>query len=134
MKPNFSQAQSQDLSILLGTWVNQQESILKITDVDRETGQITGIYASAEGDDDQRSLLGFANTKAPDADKDRNVIVLAFSVQWGEHGSVTTWAGRLEMPADRLEIHTQWHLVRPNADYEWEHVHAGSSIFIKEKD
>ena len=68
----------------------------------------------------------------------RNGPTVGFVVGWPATGSVTTWAGRLQVDAEgTARLHTVWHLVRsvtgdpPSALDVWESVLTNCSVFAK---
>ena len=119
---------------LVGEWVNELGSPLKITDIDLSSGQISGIYKSASGTSGKSyPLIGWVNYQIPRQGGD-NAVVVCFSVHWGEYGSVTTWNGIYYPQDPNPEIKTQWLLVRSNTKFEWDHVLTGSSTFVPKTD
>jgi hypothetical protein len=119
---------------LVGEWVNELGSPLKIISIDLSSGQISGIYKSSSGTSGKSyPLIGWVNYQSPRPGGD-NVVVVCFSVHWGEYGSVTTWNGTYYPQSPSPEIKTQWLLVRSNSKFEWDHTHIGSSTFLPKTD
>jgi hypothetical protein len=114
---------------LVGEWVNEQGSILEITNIDSSSGKITGSYKSSSGTSGKSfPLIGWVNYQVPQQAAD-NAVVVCYSVHWGRHGSVTTWNGTYHSQNPIPEIKTQWLLVRSNSKFAWDHTHIGSSTF-----
>jgi hypothetical protein len=119
---------------LVGEWINELGSPLKIISIDLSSGQISGIYKSSSGTSGKSyPLIGWVNYQSPRPGGD-NVVVVCFSVHWGEYGSVTTWNGTYYPQSPSPEIKTQWLLVRSNSKFEWDHTHIGSSTFVPKTD
>jgi len=119
---------------LVGEWVNELGSPLKITNIDLSSGRISGIYKSSSGTSGKSyPLIGWVNYQIPRQGGD-NAVVVCFSVHWGEYGSVTTWNGTYYPQNPSPEIKTQWLLVRSNSKFEWDHTHIGSSTFVPKTD
>ena len=115
---------------LVGEWVNELGSPLKITSIDLSSGRISGFYKSSSGTSGKSyPLIGWVNYQIPGQEGD-NAVVVSFSVHWGEYGSVTTWNGTYRPQSTSPEIKTQWLLVRSNSKFEWDHTHIGSSTFV----
>ena len=97
------------MSGLIGEWVNQNGSRLRIESVDAE-GQMRGTFRSAKGRAAQGRpypVLGVANGE-----------VVSFSVNFTDDAanlhSITTFSGRL----DGTTLHTLWVLARQFEDAE----------------
>ena len=119
---------------LVGEWINELGSPLKITNIDVSSGQISGSYKSSSGTSGKSySLIGWVNYQTPRQGGD-NAVVVCFSVHWGEYGSVTTWNGTYYPQNPSPEIKTQWLLVRSNTKFEWDHMLTGSSTFVPKID
>lgn len=122
---------------LRGVWENQIGSVMDIITVDPIGGAITGRYVSPQGGGPAfRQLIGW-NNGAPVNESDPcslvqndNVKVITFTVSWGDLGSITAWTGTCRVENGIPTIHTLWHLVRPNTEFVWDHIHAGSDTFI----
>jgi len=118
---------------LVGEWVNELGSTLKITNVDSSSGRIIGIYkSSSETSGNSFPLIGWVNYQIPQPASD-NAVVVCFSVHWGKHGSVTTWNGTYHIEKQNPLIKTQWLLVRSNSKFVWDHTLTGSSMFMLNK-
>ena len=118
---------------LVGEWVNDLGSILKITNIDSSSGRISGIYKSSSGTSGKSfPLIGWVNYQKPQPATD-NAVVVCFSVHWGQYGSVTTWNGTYHPEEQNPMIKTQWLLVRSNSKFVWDHMLTGSSTFTFNK-
>lgn len=118
---------------LVGEWVNDLGSTLKITNIDPFSGKISGIYKSSSGTSGKSfPLIGWVNYQNPQP-ADDNAVVVCFSVHWGQHGSVTTWNGTYHPEKHNPMIKTQWLLVRSNSKFVWDHTLTGSSTFMLNK-
>lgn len=91
--------------------------------------QVTGTYRTGVGKPDSAEsfpLSGYANGE-----------LIAFAVNFGEHGSLTTWMGQIAASADGgEEIRTLWHLGRQTDDKgdaiePWARILAGSTVFVR---
>jgi len=118
---------------LVGEWVNELGSTLKITNIDSSSGMISGIYKSSSGTSGKSfPLIGWVNYQIPQPISD-NAVVVCFSVHWGQHGSVTTWNGTYHLEKQNPIIKTQWLLVRSNSKFVWDHMLTGNSTFVLNK-
>ena len=118
---------------LIGEWVNELGSTLKITNIDSSSGRITGVYKSSSGTSGKSfPLIGWVNYQIPQPSTD-NAVVVCFSVHWGQYGSVTTWNGTYHLEKQNPIIKTQWLLVRSNSKFVWDHMLTGNSTFILNK-
>lgn len=118
---------------LVGEWVNELGSTLKITNIDSSSGKISGIYKSSSGTSGKSfPLIGWVNYQIPQPDSD-NAVVVCFSVHWGKHGSVTTWNGTYHIEKQNPMIKSQWLLVRSNSKFVWDHMLTGNSTFLLNK-
>lgn len=119
---------------VIGKWINQLGSTLNITAIDPKTGQITGTYISPSGGGDKEfPLIGWVNSRPPVKDKD-NVVVMSFSVRWGDIGSITAWSGYLREVNGVRTIAAQWFLARPNSDFKWDHILTNQDVFTPKKE
>ena len=117
---------------LKGLWVNELGSTLNITNVHGPTFEIEGNYRSPSGTlGDLYSLNGVINT-SPMVRGKHTVIVVSFTVHWGDIGSITTWNGYYS-PGRSEQIIGQWLLVRPVGSYTWDHIYTGQDRFTKQK-
>jgi hypothetical protein len=116
---------------LTGTWKNQLGSTLTISNIDASSGQISGSYRSPSGagSNTEYPLLGWVNTIQPGTSHTNHVVVVSFSVRWGQIGTVTAWNGSYTINDNPPVIIGQWLLSRPNSDYGWDHVLTGQDQF-----
>ena len=108
-----------------GTWYNQHgsEMLLRV----ESNGKLTGKYKTkvgAPGDEEEFDLSGFVSDD-----------LIAFTVNFGKYGSLTSWAGQMteENGADR-RIDTLWHLSQNIKDTEepeklWASILSGCDVF-----
>jgi hypothetical protein len=112
-----------------GRWVNERGSAMIL---EQRGDQISGRYVTKIGHEEvagkTHPIVGFANGTT-----------IGFVVAWPAAGSVTTWAGRLEVDAEgSATLHTVWHLVRessgepPRTLNIWESFLTNSSVFRKD--
>ena len=107
-----------------GHWRNQRGSSIELAVDDR--GRLSGTFRTAVGvpaPDEGFPLCGFAQGD-----------LIAFSVGFGVHESVTAWAGQHTVVNGRERIETLWHLARniPDEDEDralWAAVLAGADSF-----
>ena len=107
-----------------GHWSNQRGSSIDLA-VD-ERGRVSGTFRTAVGvpsPEERFPLCGFVQGD-----------LIAFSVSFGLHESVTAWAGQHTVVAGRERIETLWHLARNIADEDepralWSAVLAGADTF-----
>jgi hypothetical protein len=107
-----------------GRWKNQRGSWVELVVDDQ--GRLRGTFHTAVGvplPEEGFPLCGFALGD-----------LVAFSVSFGLHESVTAWAGQHTIVAGRERIETLWHLARNIADEDepralWSAVLAGSDVF-----
>jgi len=118
---------------LVGEWVNELGSTLKITNIDASSGRVSGSYKSSSGTSGKAyPLIGWVNYQIPQAAAD-NAVVVCSSVHWGPYGSVTTWNGIYHPEKQNPMIKTQWLLVRSNSKFVWDHMLTGSTTFVLKK-
>ncbi|MCW7539664.1 avidin/streptavidin family protein [Aquabacterium sp. A7-Y] len=118
-----------DCSNLPGEWTNQLGSTLSIHSVDHGSGKILGSYVSPSGTQGEKEeLVGWINSSQ--ATSESNVLAIAFSVQWGSYGSITSWTGFCENKGGTPTITTFWHLVRSSSRFTWDHMLTGSDVFV----
>ena len=106
-----------------GTWSNEVGSRMTLTE---QHGAITGTYRTQVGRPD--SHVGFPIVGQARGD------MIAWTVDFGEHGSVAAWAGRMVVEGDDERITTLWHLVRDRTDEgeplpPWASTLAGAAVF-----
>lgn len=112
-----------DCNNLVGTWKNELNSTLTIESVDATTGAITGKYTSPSGTGGQDfPLVGWVNEAAASTTHPHNVKVISFAVRWGSYGSITSWTGYCLTENSVPTLYMQWHLVRANSDFKWDHI------------
>ena len=107
-----------------GHWRNQRGSSIELAVDDQ--GRVIGTFRTAVGVPSPKEsfpLCGFA-----DGD------LIAFSVSFGLHESVTAWAGQHTVIGGRERIETLWHLARniPDEDEDralWAAIVAGADTF-----
>ena len=119
-------------SNMVGTWVNQVKSTLTIKSVDPHTGKMSGDYISAEGTKGQTyEVSGWVNNQLSGKKKD-SVHPIAFSVNWGDYGSIASWSGYCYLKDEMPTIQTVWHLTKADSNYRWDHISTNSDIFTPE--
>lgn len=115
-------------SMFDGTWYNQYPSQMTLK-VDPTTGNVSGVYQTEVGapnPGEKFSLVGFVSGD-----------LLAFSVNFGKYGSLTSWAGQLtENKQGKEQIDTFWHLVKNVEDADepkkmWAAVLTGADTFLR---
>ena len=107
-----------------GLWKNQRGSSIEV-DVDAG-GRVSGTFRTAVGvpyPQEAFPLCGFVQGD-----------LIAFSVSFGQHESVTAWAGQHTIIDGRERIETLWHLARnvPDEDESrslWAAILAGADVF-----
>jgi hypothetical protein len=107
-----------------GHWRNQRGSSLELEVDDR--GRVSGTFSTAVGvpsPAETFALCGFAQGD-----------LIAFSVGFGVHESVTAWAGQHTIAGGRERIETLWHLARNIADEDedralWAAILTGADSF-----
>jgi len=110
-----------------GTWINERGGAMVLH---QREDEITGQYLTQIGNSavvgKTHRIVGLANG-----------MTVGLVVAWPSAGSLTSWAGRLELPAEGgATLHTMWHLVRPAQAADpareaeiWESFLTNSSIF-----
>jgi len=112
-----------------GEWKNELGSTMSISNMNPTTGALAGTYQSPSGTSGQKfPLAGWTNKAAAQSGKD-NVSVIAFSVQWGAYGSITSWTGSCKEERGVPTIRTLWHLASSNSQFAWDHITSNSDIF-----
>jgi hypothetical protein len=107
-----------------GIWRNELDSEMEISV--GEHGRVTGIYRSAEADENCRGeheLVGFANEN-----------MITFSVDFEHNHILTSWTGHFVNDGGVDEIKTLWHLVKSVQEHDlpleaWGSVYTGSNVF-----
>jgi len=107
-----------------GGWRNERGSRLELS-VD-ERGRVGGTFRTAVGTpfpDETFPVCGFVTGD-----------LIAFSVSFGVHESVTAWAGQHTVAGGRERIETLWHLARNIPDEDearglWGAILAGADVF-----
>ena len=109
-----------------GTWKNELESEMNLT-VDAQ-GNVSGKYRTgvgAPGPVEEFSLVGFASGD-----------LLSFTVNFGDYGSLTSWAGQHTVESGLEIIKTLWLLARNVKDPDepanlWGAVMTGCNNFTR---
>lgn len=112
----------------VGSWRNQMGSEMRITSFNPSTGAIQGQYRTNGGAPGFYPLVGWVNS-APPAPGANNAVTIAFSVRWGQIGSITAWTGTCTDSAAGAGLRTLWHLSRPNSQFDWDHILSGADTF-----
>ena len=107
-----------------GRWRNQRGSSIEFAVDDQ--GRVSGTFHTAVGvpsPEEGFPLCGFVQGD-----------LIAFSVSFGLHESVTAWAGQHSIIGGRERIETLWHLARNIADEDedralWAAILAGADSF-----
>ena len=116
--PLASHGQSCDK--LTGMWINQDSSIINITEV---AGILQGHYQSnASGDIRLFPFSGYVNRQGA-------LPTLSFAISWAEYGSITSWTGYCKEKDGQPIVTTMWHLVRPYVEEDWERFVTNTSTF-----
>jgi hypothetical protein len=107
-----------------GHWRNQRGSSIEIEVDDR--GRVDGTFRTAVGTPSPQESFPLCGVAQGD--------LIAFSVCFGVHESVTAWAGQLTIVGGRERIETLWHLARniPDEDEDrnlWAAILAGADSF-----
>lgn len=107
-----------------GLWINEAGSAVEIT-VEQD-GSLTGTYRTELGAPDADSQFPLTGWTQGD--------VIAFSVNFTDFGSITSWSGQLSEDEDGPFIRTLWHYTKdiPDADEAenlWKTINAGSATF-----
>lgn len=112
---------AQSCSELTGSWMNQDSSILHVELI--EDGKFVGAYQSNASDDARLwTTHGTVNDE-------KDIATMAWMVNWGEYGSITSWTGYCKEKNGVPTITTQWYLVRPYVTYDWERFVVNQSVF-----
>ena len=120
---------AQNCENLQGKWINQSESLLIIDSIG-SSGMLYGNYASSTGVDGiSFPLTGWVNFNI-----ENNKPLIGFTVAWGEHHSLTSWAGYCQQTEDGPTIHTIWHYVNTTTEYDWKYFNTNVSVFRPLKD
>ena len=110
-----------------GTWINERGGGMVL---EQKGDDISGRYITTIGD---AAVVGRGHRIVGMA----NGTTIGLVVAWPAAGSLTSWAGRLEVPADGNAIlHTMWHLVKTHSAADpaketqiWESFLTNSSVF-----
>ena len=107
-----------------GHWSNQRGSSIELG-VD-ERGRVSGTFRTAVGVPSPQETFPLCGFVAGD--------LIAFSVSFGLHESVTAWAGQHTIVGGRERIETLWHLARNISDEDepralWAAILAGADTF-----
>jgi hypothetical protein len=118
----------------VGAWVNQLKSTLTVASASPTTGALAGTYRSPSGTPGQSfPMIGWTNQTPAVPGRD-NVILLTFTVRWGEIGSITAWSGVCREENGVPTLTALWHLARSNSQFPWDHVLAGNDVFTPSRD
>jgi hypothetical protein len=109
---------------IAGRWFNQHGSEIALG-ISPE-GKVTGTFSGRPGvgeEPERFELLGFATEE-----------LVAFSVNFGRHGSITSWVGHLVARPEEEELQLLWHMtVRvPGAGRgaeRWRGIWSGADVF-----
>lgn len=113
--------------VFTGTWINERSGAMIL---EQNRDEISGRYVTAIGNSGVvgkgHRVVGMANGST-----------IGLVVAWPSAGSLTSWAGRIEVAPDgSATLHTMWHLVRsapatdPSKEVEiWESFLTNSSVF-----
>lgn len=105
---SFSTLGAQNCAQPYGKWVNENGSVLEITERS-EQGLLQGTYQSHEGTEGQEfTVLGWW----PQGD----TVAVSFSVYWKAYGTITSWTG---MCRDK-EVEVLWHHVDPEPRFDFQ--------------
>ena len=127
-------ADQPDCSNILGSWKNQIDSTLSITNVDNKTGSITGTYVSKSGTTgEEYPLIGWLNKSS--SNTENTIPVISFTVRWGAIGNITSWTGYCvtDKDAKTSKIITLWHLSQSESKFSWDHIITNSDVFTPKK-
>jgi hypothetical protein len=107
-----------------GHWKNQRGSSIELNVDDR--GRVSGTFRTAVGVPSPTETFPLCGVAQGD--------LIAFTVGFGVHESVTAWAGQHTLVGGRERIETLWHLARNIADEEedralWAAILAGADRF-----
>lgn len=115
---------------ILGDWYNQRGSILHISRI-APNGRVNGHYESPKGTKGERfSLDGVINYATPTT-RSRHDIVISFTVNWGDYGSITSWVGFFEKKGNIIHLKTRWHLATTLRFNGGENISSAIDIFTK---
>ena len=110
----------------IGKWVNQHGSFLEIYMY--VEGKISGTFKTGVGahDPDEEFIIsGMANGN-----------LISFTVNFQQHGCITSWVGHLTCDEDEEKLDTMWHLTRalPKSSEQeslWTGVWTGADTFTR---
>ena len=112
-----------EITQLSGKWHNQHGSEVELHVLD--DGRITGKFHSGTGraKGEPCDLVGFATES-----------LVAFTVDFSRHDSLTSWAGHFVAERDGLAIHATWTMSvaspkRNDPELSWKGVWTGSDTF-----
>lgn len=110
---------------LAGVWHNQHKSQIDFSQ--RANGQITGVFVTNEAAGRKEyPLTGFAHDE-----------VIAFCVNFTEHGCVTAWLGQVQYEKQKPLLNTLWHMSVEMGKYEarddrsWKSILSGADKFYR---
>ena len=113
---------------LLGTWTNELQSVMNITQTSRQA--FNGTYVSAVSADGTTVSGVLSGTVAQDT--------IAFNVNWQPtYDSVTSWTGLILTDEDGTRcIYALWQLAEgadPGKGW-WQAINAGADLFVQQQD
>lgn len=110
---------------IAGLWHNQHNSEIDFSQ--SPNGQITGVFKTHnESGHKEYPLTGYAHDD-----------VIAFCVNFIEHGSVTAWVGQIIQERDQTLFNTLWHMsvemgkLDSKDDRTWKSILSGSDKFYR---
>lgn len=110
---------------IAGLWHNQHRSEIDLSQ--SENGQITGAFKTCtQGMHKEYPLTGFAHDD-----------VVAFCVNFIEHGSITAWVGQIQYQNEKPFLNTLWHMSTEMGKYEarddksWKSILSGADRFYR---
>lgn len=114
-----------DKSEIAGLWHNQHKSEIDFSQ--STNGQITGVFKTHTPDGHHEyQLTGYAHDD-----------VIAFCVNFTEHGSVTAWVGQIFQEKGTSVLNTLWHMsvemgkMQTRDERSWKSILSGSDKFYK---
>ncbi len=108
-----------------GLWKNELGSEMQVT---VKNGEVRGSYSTAVGEAPEERTFDLCGFVKGD--------LIVFCVNFGEFGSLATWAGQHAVEGGREEILSLWHLARaPRDGHEpkdlWSTMLTGSNTFYR---
>ncbi len=120
---------------LAGRWVNARGSVIVLENTDAQTGRFKGDFLSEASIENGAifAIAGWVNSSQATSVRPDVVQSLSFTVRWGTTGSITAWTGFCRKTDKGAEIATLWHLVRSNSENDFDHIHSGSDVFVRDE-